>query len=64
MSLILKKEIRLFKDLGTVIKTKKGNEYYFFPHWLKKGDDKNQYDIINPEKMPDDLKEYLENARK
>ena len=57
---LTKEQIDIF-EMGTVIHFPDNIQYMYFPFWIKK--ENGEFELINPEKLPKELKEWLEIKR-
>jgi len=64
MKIEISKRQRDFLLNGTVVNTKNGEKWYYFPYWLKETNEIDVYEMVSYEKLPEGLKKYLENLRK
>jgi len=48
-------------NMGSKVITKDMEVFYYFPYWIKEVND--EYELINPENIPEGLKQQIKDAR-
>jgi hypothetical protein len=61
---VKKQQTDLLRHVGTVVTTTKGDVYRYLPFWFKETPDKDIYDLLTFEELPDDLIETIKDMRK